>query len=71
MSHGILNRLRILIRADAHGVLESLEDRSLLLKQCVREAEVELAERRARRDALDQQTTELERRRRCEKSSRL
>jgi len=42
-----------LARADAHGVLDSLEDRSLLLRQCLREAELEVARKRARRDELD------------------
>ncbi len=41
-----------LARADAHGVLDSLEDRSLILKQCLREAELELAQKRLRRDEL-------------------
>jgi len=42
-----------LASADAHGVLDSLEDRGLLLRQCLREAELEVARKRARRDELD------------------
>ena len=33
-------RFITLARADAHGMLDSLEDRSLILKQCLREAEL-------------------------------
>lgn len=45
-------RFWTLARADAHGVLDSLEDRSLLLKQCLRDAELEVARKRQRRDEL-------------------
>lgn len=45
-------RLTRLIRADAHGLIESLEDRALLLKQHLREAELELQRKRARNAAL-------------------
>ncbi len=45
-------RFITLAMADAHGVLDSLEDRSLILKQCLREAELELAQKRLRRDEL-------------------
>lgn len=45
-------RFLTLARADAHGVLDSLEDRSLLLKQCLRDAELELARKRQHRDEL-------------------
>src|SRR6185369_4764100 len=38
--------------ADAHGVIESLEERSLLLKQYVREAEIELNQKAARLEAV-------------------
>jgi len=49
----ILQRFIHLARADAHGVLDSLEDRGLLLRQCLREAELEVARKRARRDELE------------------
>jgi phage shock protein A len=49
----LFSRLFRLARADAHGVLDSLEDRTLLLRQCLREAELEVARKTARRDELD------------------
>ncbi len=54
-----LDRVATLIRADAHGVVESLEDRALLLKQYVREAEIELDRKRARVQALDSEHQRL------------
>jgi phage shock protein A len=48
-----LQRFLSLARADAHGVLDSLEDRGLLLRQCLREAELEVARKRARLEELD------------------
>jgi len=59
MSVGVFERVKTLIRADAHGVLESLEERSLLLKQYVREAELELGRRRARGEALAEESKRL------------
>ncbi|MFQ5418503.1 MAG: PspA/IM30 family protein [Myxococcota bacterium] len=53
------HRLTRLIRADAHGIIESLEDRSLLLKQHLREAELELQRKRARVAALGEEETRL------------
>ena len=44
----ILDRMGLLMRADAHGVMDQLEERSLLLKQHLREAELELDHKRAR-----------------------
>ncbi len=41
-----------LAKADAHGVLDSLEDAGLVLKQCLREAENELVSNQSRRDEL-------------------
>ncbi len=41
-----------LAKADAHGVLDSLEDTGLVLKQCLREAENELGSNQSRRDEL-------------------
>ncbi|MEE8410107.1 MAG: PspA/IM30 family protein [Myxococcota bacterium] len=49
----LFDRLAMLAKADAHGVVESLEDRALLLKQYVREAEIEVDRKRARVEALD------------------
>lgn len=48
----LLDRITTLLKADAHGVVESLEERSLLLKQYVREAELEVGRKRARLEAL-------------------
>jgi phage shock protein A len=52
-------RLTRLIRADAHGIIESLEDRALLLKQHLREAEIELQRKRARLATLDEEEQRL------------
>jgi phage shock protein A len=46
------DRFATLVRADAHGVLEQLEERTLLAKQHLRDAELELARKRARIEAL-------------------
>lgn len=48
----LVDRIATLLKADAHGVIESLEERSLLLKQYVREAEIELNQKRARLEAV-------------------
>jgi phage shock protein A len=47
-----LDRLGTLLKADAHGVLEQLEERTLLAKQHLRDAELELARKRARIESL-------------------
>ena len=52
MTLRLFDRMATLVRADAHGVIEALEERSLLLKQHLREAELELIQKRARRDSL-------------------
>jgi phage shock protein A len=52
-------RLSRLIRADAHGIVESLEDRSLLLKQHLREAELELQRKGARITTLTEEEARL------------
>ena len=36
-----LDRALRMVRADAHGIMDQLEERSLLLKQHLREAELE------------------------------
>jgi len=54
-----LNRLAVLVKADAHGVLEQLEERSLLAKQHLREAELELNRKRARSEALEEESRRL------------
>lgn len=52
MGTKLFDRIATLIKADAHGLLESLEERSLLLKQYLREAELELDRKRARLEML-------------------
>jgi len=52
MALRLLDRIATLLKADAHGMVESLEERSLLLKQYLREAELELNRKRARLEAL-------------------
>jgi len=42
----LLDRIAVLIKADAHGVVESIEDRRLLAKQYLREAELALDSKR-------------------------
>jgi phage shock protein A len=59
MSIRFTQRLSRLIRADAHGIIESLEDRALLLKQHLREAELELQRKRARISTLDDEARQL------------
>lgn len=48
----LADRIATLLKADAHGVIESLEERTLLLKQYLREAEMELTQKTARLDAM-------------------
>lgn len=55
-----LDRLGTMIRADAHGVMDQLEERSLLVKQHLREAELELGRKRARLEAIDEEARRLE-----------
>ena len=52
MAMKLFDRMTTLIKADAHGVVDALEERSLLLRQHVREAELELLQKRARVEAL-------------------
>ena len=55
----LFDRITTLIKADAHGVVESLEERSLLLKQYVREAEIDLQRKRARLESLREEDQRL------------
>ena len=52
MALTLFARIRTLLEADAHGIVESLEERSLVLKQYLREAELEVNRKRARLDAV-------------------
>jgi phage shock protein A len=56
-----LDRLGTLARADAHGVVDALEDRTLVLRQNLREAAEELDRKRARLDAIAGEQKVLER----------
>lgn len=56
----LLNRMAHLLKADAHGVVDSLEDRRLVLRQALREAEGELDRKKARRAALGDETRRLD-----------
>lgn len=47
-----IDRMALLVKADAHGVMDQLEERTLLLKQHLREAEHELDRKRARIELL-------------------
>ena len=59
MTTKLFDRIATMLKADAHGVIESLEERSLLLKQCVREAEIELNRKQARLDAVRDEVKRL------------
>jgi phage shock protein A len=56
----LFERFSMLVKADAHGVMDSLEERSLLLKQHLREAELALARKCARADALAEEKAQIE-----------
>jgi phage shock protein A len=62
----VFERIGRIVRADAHGMMDHLEERSLLLKQHLREAELEVAQKRAKLDAIDE-----ERRRHADDGRRL
>ena len=55
----LFDRLRTSLRADAHGVIDALEDRALLLKQHLRDAELEVQRKRARLAELAAEQTRL------------
>jgi len=66
MTSKLFDRIATLVRADAHGVVDALEERSLLLKQTLRDAELELLQKRARVEALGQEEERVrERAARC------
>jgi len=48
----IMTRLLRLWKADMHGVMDQLEDKALLLKQCLREMENSLRQKQARLEQL-------------------
>lgn len=55
----IFDRVTRLLRSDAHGILDQLEERSLLLKQNLRDAELLLEAKRARAQALEEEQRRL------------
>lgn len=59
MAMKLFDRVTTLVKADAHGVVDALEERSLLLRQHVREAELELLQKRARVEALAEEEARL------------
>ncbi len=59
MALKLFDRIATLLKADAHGVVESLEERSLLLKQYLREAELELNRKRAELEMLRDEEKQL------------
>jgi phage shock protein A len=60
MEMGFMSRLATLARADAHGVVDALEDKSLVLRQQLREAGAELNRKRCRIEALAAEDQDLE-----------
>jgi phage shock protein A len=59
MTLRLFDRIATLAKADAHGVVDALEERSLLVKQYLREAELELLQKRARVEALGEEEARL------------
>lgn len=55
----LFDRVSRLIRSDAHGIVEQLEERSLLLKQHLRDAEIAVGDARARAEELEEQERRL------------
>lgn len=56
----LMTRFTTLLKADAHGVVDAVEDRALLLKQHLRDAEAELLRKRAELRGLEAETRALE-----------
>jgi phage shock protein A len=52
MTLRLFDRMTTLVKADAHGVLDALEERQLLLRQHLRDAELALERKRARLEGL-------------------
>lgn len=51
----LFDRVSRLLKSDAHGIVDQLEERSLLLKQHLRDAEIEVSDKRVRAEALEEQ----------------
>jgi phage shock protein A len=54
-----LDRVSRLVKSDAHGIIEQLEERGLLLKQHLRDAEIEVGNKRVRVEALEEDQRRL------------
>jgi phage shock protein A len=61
MNMSIFKRIKTTVAADAHGVIDAIEDRALLLKQYLRDAEADLLRKRARLQLLEQDLRALDR----------
>ena len=55
----VFERMGRLVRADAHGMMDQLEERSLVLRQHLREAESEVERKEVALEALDEQRRSL------------
>jgi len=58
---GILSRMLRLCKADVHGVMDQLEDKSLLLKQAIREMEASLKVKESRLSNISGRSRQIER----------
>ena len=54
-----IERLGRLVKSDAHGIIDHLEERSLLLKQHLRDAEIEVHRKRSEAQALEEEQRRL------------
>jgi phage shock protein A len=57
----IFSRMFRLCKADLHGVMDQLEDKGLLLKQCLREMEESLKHKEGRLDQIDRAGEQIRR----------
>lgn len=56
----IVSRMMRLFKADVHGVMDQLEDKELLLKQCLREMEASLEDKAGRLNRSEQAVRQAE-----------
>jgi phage shock protein A len=57
----LFSRIKTNVKADAHGVVDALEDRALLLSQYLRDAEAELLRKRGQLQLVETELRSLER----------
>lgn len=55
----LFERVGQLVKSDAHGIIDQLEERSLLLKQHLRDAEIEIHRKRDDAQALEEEQRRL------------